>query len=275
MNGKRITLEPVNARVVVAHFSNPPQGLMDDQTEAELACLVDTVEADANLVAVVLSGAHPGVFIRHYDVAVLEARARAMAAKGLSFDLSRTVPEALLHRCQRRIERSPKIWIAAINGTAMGGGFELALACDLRIAQDGHYPIGLPESNIGLLPGAGGTQRLAQLVGSARALEWMLLGTTFSPREAARHGLVHRCCEGPALDEALRMAAQLAARNPRALAHIKWLVRSAPALGDTQALAQERTLFCSLMVDPRTIEAMAAMNRGEGDINRPPQAPAA
>jgi enoyl-CoA hydratase len=266
ISGERITAERIAHGVAVARVANPPHGLMDDVTEAELAALVDAVEADEGLVAVVLTGGQPGVFIRHYDVGILEKRSRAMAARGLRFDASRAVPEAVLHRCQRRIESSPKIWIAALNGTTMGGGFELALACDLRIAQDGQYRIGLPESNLGLLPGAGGTQRLPRLVGEAQALEWMLLGRTFGPHEAAQLGLVNRCCEGDALGEALAIATRLAARNPRALAHIKRLVRIAPGQGDAKALADERTLFCDLMVDPRTIDAMAGMNRGDYDI---------
>lgn len=270
ISGERITAGKVAQGVAVARIANPPLGLMDDATEAELATLVDAVESDEDLVAVVLTGGQPGVFIRHYDVGILERRARAMAARGLRFDPSRPVPEAVLHRCQRRIESSPKIWIAALNGTTMGGGFELALACDIRIAQDGAYPIGLPESNLGLLPGAGGTQRLPRLVGEAQALEWMLLGRTFGPREAAQRGLVNRCCEGEALDEALDVAMRLAARHPRALAHIKRLVRRSPGQGDTQALADERTLFCDLMVDPRTLDAMAGMNRGDRDITDGP-----
>lgn len=259
--GDRITTERVSPGVLVARIANPPHGLMDDATEAALAALVDTVEADDALVAVVLTGGQPGVFIRHYDVGVLERRARAMAARGLRFDTARPVPQALLHRCQRRIEASPRIWIAALNGTAMGGGFELALACDLRVAQEGDHRIGLPESNIGLLPGAGGTQRLTRLVGEARALQWMLLGCTFAPREAEALGLVNLCSEKDALADALTMARSLAARNPRALAHIKRLVRLAPQQGDTQALADERTLFCDLMVDPRTLQALERMNR--------------
>ena len=272
ISGERITAARVSPAIAVARFANPPHGLMDDATEAELAQLVDAVEADDGLVAVVLTGGQPGVFIRHYDVGILEKRSRAMAARGLRFDTSRSVPEPVLHRCQRRIEASGKIWIAALNGTTMGGGYELALACDLRVAQDGDYRIGLPESNLGLLPGAGGTQRLPRLVGEARALEWMLLGRTFGPREAERLGLVNRCCDGDALEEALAIARSLAARNPRALAHIKRLVRLAPGQGDEKALADERTLFCDLMVDPRTIEAMAGMNRGECDITDSPRA---
>ena len=269
--GERITTQRVSPAILLARLANPPRGLMDERTEAEFEALVEQVEGDDALRVVILAGGGPGVFVRHYDVGLLEARARAMAARDMRFDTARPVPEAVLHRCLRRIEASDRIWIAAINGTAMGGGFELALACDLRLAQDGDYRIGLPESNIGLLPGAGGTQRLPRLVGEARALEWMLLGRTFGPREAERLGLVGRCVDGDVVEAALALAGELVPRSPRVLAHIKRLTRRAPAQGPERALADERTLFCDLMVDARTIEAMARMNRGECDITDTPR----
>jgi len=136
---------------------NDARGCLDPRSETELAAALDAIDADAALRAVVVTGTGGGVFVRHYDVVTLEARARQMAERGLSFSLDRPVPESPYLRCLRRIESSPRPFIAAIDGIAMGGGFELALACDLRLAQAGDYPIGLPEVNIGLLPGAGGT----------------------------------------------------------------------------------------------------------------------
>jgi enoyl-CoA hydratase/carnithine racemase len=265
LDGKQVTLGSEGDGVAVVRFDNPPHGYMDETTETELEAALDAIEGRETLRVVVLTGAQDGVFIRHYDVGLLEQRARTMRARGLTFSTDRPVPESPIHRCLGRIEASPRIFIAALNGTAMGGGYELALACDLRIAQAGNYRIGLPESNIGLLPGAGGTQRLPALVGRARALEYLLLGRTFAPAEAAAAGLVNECCPGPALERALDVARALAKKQPRALAHIKRLLgRTGPA-----ALADERTLFCDLMVDPRSIEQMAEMNAGtrriEGD----------
>ncbi len=266
LTGKRLTLD-AESGVAVLRFHNPPQGFMDDATEAELEAALDVIQDRNDLRVVVLTGGQDGVFIRHYDVGVLEARARKLQARGLSFSTERPVPESPIHRCLRRIEQSARIFIAALNGTAMGGGYELALACDLRIAQAGDYRIGLPESNIGLLPGAGGTQRLPQLVGGAKALEFLLLGRTFTPAQAAAAGLVNECCDGPVLPRALDIAHRLAAKSPVALGHIKRLVRRAVA--DPDGLADERTLFCDLMVDARSIALMAEMNAGrrriEGD----------
>jgi enoyl-CoA hydratase len=264
LNGTRVSLRAPDAGIAVLRFHNPPQGFMDAATETELGHALDLIDDREDLRVVVLSGAQDGVFIRHYDVGVLEARARKMQARGLTFSTDRPVPESPIHCCLDRIEASPRIFIAALNGTAMGGGYELALACDLRIAQAGDYRIGLPESNIGLLPGAGGTQRLPALVGQARALEYLLLGRTFTPRDAAAAGLVNECCPGPALERGLDIARALAAKQPRALAHIKRLVRQANR--NHAECADERTLFCDLMVDPRSIDLMAQMNAGERQI---------
>ena len=113
-----------------------------------------------------------------------------MSDKGMTFDTARPVPESPYLACLRRMENMSKIFIAAINGTAMGGGFELALACDIRLVKDGASHLGLPEVNLGILPGAGGTQRLPRLIGEGRALEMMLLGRTISPAEALDLGIV-------------------------------------------------------------------------------------
>jgi len=253
--------------IAVMRFANPPEGYMDEGTEAGLTAAIDLVEADENVRAVILTGAQNGVFIRHYDVRVLEARSRKLVARGMVFTPDRPVPEPALHHNMRRIEASAKPYIAAINGAAMGGGYELALACDIRLAQAGDYPIGLPEVNLGILPGAGGTQRLPQLVGQARALEYCLTGRTFTPQDAAAAGLVNACVDSPVLDHALAMAQRMVAHPPLALAHIKRLIRgTAP---DPDRLALERTLFCDLMVQDEAIALMTRMNSTGSDIRNP------
>ena len=272
-SGSRITAARHRDHVAVVRLGNPPEGYMDDVTEAELGQVLDAIDADAGLRVVVITGAQPHVFVRHYDVRVLEQRGRTLAARGLKFSTDRAVPEAPVHRCYRRIERSDRIFIAAINGVAMGGGFELALACDLRIAQDGDYRIGLPETSIGILPGAGGTQRLTRLLGSAKALEMILMGRTASPSQAADLGMVNECCDGPALARALEWATALAARHTRALAHVKRLVRGAFEAPIDAGLADERTLFCDLMGDADAIERMAHMNRSGVTLDRVTQPP--
>ncbi len=142
--------------VAELRFGNAPHGCFDEASEAAFDAALDVIDAETDTRVVVLAGGVPGVFVRHYDVGVLEARGRAPAARGLRFDVARPVPEAPIHRCLRRIADSARICVAAIDGVAMGGGCEIALACDLRIAADGDYPIGLPDVNIGLLPGDAG-----------------------------------------------------------------------------------------------------------------------
>jgi enoyl-CoA hydratase len=164
-----------------------------------------------------------------------------------------------------RIEASDRIFVAAINGTCMGGGYELALACDLRYAQAGGYRIGLPEVNIGLLPGAGGTQKLHRLMGAAAATEALLLGRTFTPAEAAAQGLVHACV-GDVLAHAQAVADELAAKPQPALGHIKRLAHRAGQGDAAAALAEERTLFCDTMVSADALQRMAEMNAGRRDI---------
>ena len=268
--GARVAVHRSAQAVAVLRLSNPPQGFMDDESERELEAALDAVDAADDLRVVIDTGGQPGVFVRHYDVGVLEQRARAMAARGLRFSPDRPVPEARIHRCCRRIEASERIFIAAINGAAMGGGYELALACDLRIAQAGDYRIGLPETNIALLPGAGGTQRLTRLIGAGRTLEYLLLGRTFPPREAAALGLVNECCDGPLLDRCHEVAASLVRRHPLAVSHVKRLVRNPEGLDAQTMHAQERTLFCDLMVSQRTIDDMTAFNASGRPISDPP-----
>jgi enoyl-CoA hydratase len=257
----------IEGPLAIISFSNPPEGFMDDDSTTALSLAIDQIEQDGSIRVVILTGAQEGVFIRHFDVRVLEARGRALAAKGYAFSADRPVPETPLHMVMRRIEASPLPYIAALNGTAMGGGFELALACDIRLAEEGPFWLGLPEANIGLLPGAGGTQRLSRLIGESRALELMLTGRTLSPSDAARMGLVSACVDGPVLDHARAIAKNMVVKPAKALAHIKRLVRGSGP--DPVRMAEERTLFCDLMVSQYAITLMSEMNEGAGDIRAP------
>ena len=267
--GGRVTLE-YDGAVACLTLSNPPQGYMDEAMETALAAHVDALEADDAIRAVVLTGGQDGVFVRHYDVSVIETRGRALAARGLRLSTDRPVPEAPIHATLRRMEQSGKAYVAALNGTAMGGGFELALACDIRLVQNGAHHLGLPEINLGILPGAGGTQRLPRLIGHAWATRMMLLGDTLTPREAVSCGFAMTLTDGPVLPDAMTVANRLAAKPAKALAHIKRLLRSA---GDTpldEALAAERMLFCDLMISDDAIALMADWTDGKRTIRDDP-----
>ena len=174
-------------------------------------------EDDANIRAIILTGGIDGKFITHYSVDELARwppippHARASFPRWAGF-----------HRMLDRIMLMPKAVIAAINGDCMGGGYELALACDFRLAADGPYQIGLPEAVLGILPGGGGTQRLPRLIGRGRALEVMLFGNVYSPRDAERMGMVNRVLAPETLMSfAMGWARTLAKRPPRSVAAIK------------------------------------------------------
>lgn len=261
----QLTVRRVGA-IAIVQIANPPDGFMDATTVAELDAVTGGFERDRELKVAVFAGGLPGIFIRHYSVVELEALARGLKAKGKTFDPAKPAPERILDRVFRRLELGHVVTIAAIDGHAMGGGFEFALACDLRIAGQGSYAIGLPEINLGILPGAGGTQKLARLVGTARALELTLRGRTVGPREALRLGLVHEVAAEGALARAESIAREVAAKPARALRHIKHLVRGAETMTLEHGLAVERTLFLDLMVDDEAIGRMARMNVEGRDI---------
>src|SRR6202008_4211334 len=143
-------------------------------------------------------------------------------------------------------ESMPKPVIAAISGTALAGAFEFALSCDLRIAEDGDYLIGLPEAHPGLLPGAGGTPRLPRAIGTPAALMPILMGVPLTPHEAERKGLVHETVSGKALDRAMEIARRLSSHTAESVAYIKRLVRNPIETPLAQGLALERNLFLKL-----------------------------
>ena len=255
--------------VAVVTITNPPKGYMDAESVPELRAAMDSLGDDDSVRAIVITGGVPGVFIRHYSVAVLGALSKTLRERGTTVDTEQRLPEREIDGLFHRIESMPKPVIAAINGMAMGGGFELTLACDIRVAEEGDYELGLPEVNIGILPGAGGTQKLARLVGMGRALEMTLRGRTVSPGQAFELGIVQELApSGAALTHAMALAQELAAKPPRAIGHIKRLVRGAPETPLADGLALERTLFLDLMTTEDADRLMSKMNDEDLDIRR-------
>jgi enoyl-CoA hydratase/carnithine racemase len=262
--GSRLSLTRQGTTAIVRLF-NPPHGYMDEAMESELLRALDTLDNWEDGRVVVITGAEPGMFVRHYDVAILQQRSQAMIERGKSFSIERPVPRSAIHLCIERIENSPLIFIAALNGTAMGGGFELALGCDIRLAQNGDHQLGLPELNLGLLPGAGGTQAMASLLGTGPALFNLLTAKVFSPQELLSAGLVSSCSDD-VMAEAMRLASQIEAVPFRACANIKKLVRNAPRWSHHEGMAAERTLFCDCMVDPMAQPLMDDVVSGKRTI---------
>src|SRR5579862_9816695 len=233
-------------------MSNPPMNYMTAAMTQEMLELIGHVEGDENVRAIILTGGIEGKFITHYSVEEL-AQAAADPA-----ECARTFPEleAGFHRLLDRIMLMPKVVIAAINGDCMGGGFELALACDFRLAADGPFQIGLLEAVLGILPGGGGTQRLPRLIGRGRALEVLLFGNVYSPRDAEKMGMVNRVIAPEELMPfAMDWARTLASRPPRAIAAIKRAVYVGADRDLESGLYVERMEMTQLMCsqDARTI----------------------
>jgi enoyl-CoA hydratase len=254
--------------VAVCTITNPPDGLMDASLKSELVGVACELGADVDVRAVVFTGGLAGVFIRHYSVEELASLSQKLRARGMVVDPDRPIPERDIDLLFNELATMPKPVIVAINGTAMGGGCEFSLACDFRIAAEGDYEIGLPEVGIGLLPGAGGSQRLTRLLGPGRALEMMLLGRTVGPREALDMGLVHEVVpREEVVERAIAVGREIAAKPALAVAHIKKLVRSYAERPLADALAMERTLFLELLLTDEAFRLMQALNAGERDIH--------
>jgi enoyl-CoA hydratase/carnithine racemase len=171
-----------------------------------------------------------------------------------------------LGRALRAMETSDCIFIAALNGAALGGGTELALACDFRIAAP-TAELGLTEVQLGIIPGGGGTQRLPRLVGPARAKDLILTGRRINAAEALAMGLVHRLApEGRLLEVALGLAEQVAANAPLAVAAAKHAVDEGLALRLDDALALEQRHYETVLASEDRLEGLAAFA-----AKRPPQ----
>jgi enoyl-CoA hydratase len=206
---------------------------LDRKTVAEIGLAASRASADSGVRVVVVTGAGDKAFVAGADIREMSAMG---AGEAQSF--SRSFQEAL-----DRLERSSKPVIAAVNGFALGGGCELAMACHLRIAAE-NARFGQPEVKLGLIPGAGGTQRLSRIVGRGRALELILGGEIVDAAEAHRIGLVNRVV--PARDlrsEASAWADRLRSRSPMALARALEAVLSGGEVALPEALRQEAALF--------------------------------
>jgi enoyl-CoA hydratase len=272
-------------RVMTVRLNNPPRNFMTGPMVDELEELVRGLDGDASVGAVVLTGALEGIFITHYDVGEIVAGSEAIGlapppavaggalratsaigrVPGGRRALERTpaagvVEVRRIHEIFDAMNRSDKVFVAAVNGLAMGGGCELALACDVRLmSADPDGRIGLPEITLGLIPGAGGTQRLTRLLGPGRALEMMLEGRVLRPQEAAELGVVHRVVAPEALlEEATDTAARLARRAPATIAALKRAVYEGGSRPLPQGLHMERAAFLSVTARPAAIRAMRA-----------------
>jgi enoyl-CoA hydratase len=231
-------------------LDRPPVNSYDYAFLRSFAGAVDDARNDGEIHAVVVTSASDRFFSAGADVSVF--------ASGTS--RSRLMTAIMAHEAFRKMENTPLVFVAAITGHCLGGGFELALACDLRFASEGSYQIGLPETNLGLFPGSGGTQRLPRLVGLSKGLDLILNATTVPPAEAKELGLVDRlfpdaaACRQGAID----YAAKLAAGPTVALGHAKLAVTQGFGAPLDLGLAIEREAIGRIFVSDDADEGIKA-----------------
>jgi enoyl-CoA hydratase/carnithine racemase len=228
----------------------------DEEMGDALTAALDKFAGDPNIRVVIVTGGAPGYFNRHFSIPALIEIAESLRASGREWPDNATYNGGFFDKAMALCESMPKPVIAAISGTALAGAFEFALSCDLRIAEDGDYLIGFPEAELGLVPGAGGTQRLPRIIGMSAALMHILMGQPLNPREAERKGLVHETISGKALDRAMEIARRLSLHPPEAIACVKRLVRNATETPLAEGLALERNLFLKLCVSEPALTRM-------------------
>jgi enoyl-CoA hydratase/carnithine racemase len=215
---------------------------------AEIGAQAIAAAADQTVRAVVITGAGEKAFC---------AGANLKERKEWTVDdIRRWLVE--LHAAFREIEKCGKPWIAAVNGLALGGGCELALACDLRVLDPGAQ-IGLTETKIGVIPGGGGTVRLARIIGLGRAKELIFTARRVDAKEAQAMGLANRIsAPGQSLQAALTLAAELAANSPVSLAAAKMAIDEAWDLPMDEALANERRQYEKPLLSDDRLEGLKA-----------------
>jgi len=231
-------------RVAIAWLDHRPANALSPETVDALRRAWEALDGSA-VRALVIASANARLFCAGADIkaftAMDEATGRAYVAG--------------THELLRAFERSSIVTIAAVNGLALGGGCELAMACDLRIAA-ASARFGQPEIKLGIIPGFGGTQRLARLVGPAKALELNLVGDPISAQDAAAFGLANRVVpDEELLETALALAQTLAAQAPLAVAQIKRVSANA----DLDAgIAAEQAAFAEVFASADASEGIAA-----------------
>jgi enoyl-CoA hydratase len=218
-------------------------------TVAEIRAALQAVEADEGLRVAILTGAGDKAFAAGADINELRAAPSATAARLMS---------QRSHELGFYIAQMHKIVIAAINGYALGGGLELAMSCDIRLAAD-TARLGQPEINLGIMPGWGGTQRLPRLVGAGMAKLLNLTGEMITAEEALRIGLVERVCPAGELMRAARaLAEQIAGKAPLAVAAIKQAINNGMNMPLAEACMYEAALFGDITVTEDAREGTSA-----------------
>lgn len=230
----------VEGRLAVVTISNPKMNALSRPVVEELGAVFDELELRTEIGVAILTGGGGKAFVAGADIKGFKD---IIGHRGVVFEGARGMQD-----CFSKIENSRLVVIAAINGLALGGGCELAAACDIRIAAD-NVIIGVPEVKLGLIPGAGGTQRLARLLGKGRA-KWMVLsGDFFSARDAFQMGLLEKVV--PAADllaEAKKLAGSILANAPLAVEAGKRAINEGVEMSLEDGLVFEAGLVADLFM---------------------------
>lgn len=226
-------LEKLENRVAILYIDNPPLNVLTLEMTQEIIRLMDQIEVDDQIRALIITGAGERAFCAGADINEFVAVRDQVIEKKL-----RDENKALL-----KIEKLSKPVIAALNGFTLGGGCEIALACDIRILAN-NVKIGLPEINLGVFPGSGGIYRLPRIVGMSRALELVYTGDLINAETALRMGLVNQITEpDKTIAIAIELAEKIALKPKKSLAAIKYGIRRSLEIPIEQAI--EHTLELS------------------------------
>ncbi|HET9847702.1 MAG TPA: enoyl-CoA hydratase/isomerase family protein [Candidatus Dormibacteraeota bacterium] len=230
-SAKVVSVSKEQDGVALIHLNRPPVNSYDRRFIDDLNQAIDEVRFDESIAAAVLTSDLPKFFSAGADISMF----RAVTPK------VRAMTILHMHEVLLKMEHTPKIFIAAIAGHALGGGLEITLATDFRFAAEGDYRLGVPEVTLGLLPGNGGTQRLPRLIGRQKAMELLLTGKPLDPKTAAALGVVDRLVPADRLlPDAVGFAASLAAGPTVAIGEIKLAARQGAEMSLEGALALER-----------------------------------
>ena len=248
MGYENILLERTGAVATVTVNRPKVLNALNGQTLRELAAAFDEVEADAGIRALVVTGAGEKAFVAGADINEL-AHMQPLQAKDLAFSGQQVFA---------RLERMTKPSVAMVNGFALGGGCELALACTLRTASNA-AKLGLPEVSLGIIPGYGGTQRLARIAGPGVAREWVLTGDLYSAEEAHRVGIVNRLYAPEALREGtLQLVDTILKRGPVAVRLALETIRRGMNMSQSEGEIIESDMFALAATTEDMREGMGA-----------------
>jgi len=258
-------------QIIICYLSNPPTHTLTAQGLLEIHDFLDSLVTNKELRILAFTGAGEDVFIRHYEVGELADSAEKNISQQEETKKLENNPIKELHGFHKmllKIRDLNAIVVAGINGNTAGGGCEFSLGCDLRVMSSGDYFIGLPETSVGILPGGGGTQRLARLIGSSRALDLILHGQLISNVKALEFGIINEILPKESFLKSLKEYCQiLANRAPIALREVKRAIHRGMDLPLEEALLLEQEAFNKTMNSKDAAKAMRTMLNSKEEID--------